>query len=255
MTGQIATVARYVLTEARRSALPWLAAASVVAALGLAGFLSRVAITEATALQASVCAALLRACAVFLVAAHVAASVVREANDKGLELALALPISRPAWYLGKLLGFAATGALIAALFALPLLAWSKSGDLAAWWLALAAEAAVVAAAALFFASALGQTVAAIAATLGLYLLARSMAAIQTIAGSPLADDSAAGQAARWLVDGLALLLPRLDAIARGDWLLYGAPPAAEFGLALAGLAIYFALLAAAGMFDFSRRNL
>jgi hypothetical protein len=148
MTGQIATVARYVLTEDRRSALPWLAAASVVVALGLAGFLSRVAITEAAALQASVCAALLRACAVFLVAAHVAASVVREANDKGLELALALPISRPAWYLGKLLGFAATGALIAALFALPLLAWSKSGDLAAWWLALAAEAAVVAAAAL-----------------------------------------------------------------------------------------------------------
>ena len=255
MHGQTATVARYVLVEARRSALPWLAAASLLAALGLAGFLSQVAITEAAALQASACAALLRACAVFLIAAHVAASVVREANDKGLELALALPMSRPAWYLGKLLGFALAGALIAALFALPLLAWAKPGDLAAWWLALAAETAVVAAAALFFASALGQTVAAIAATLGLYVLARAIAAIQMIAAGPLTGESALATAARGLVDALALLLPRLDAVARGDWLLNGAPAPADLALALAGLAIYFVLLAAAGLFDFSRRNL
>ncbi len=255
MNRAVATVARYVLVEARRGALPWLAVGGVLAALGLSGFLAQVAITEAAALQASVSAALLRACAVFLVAAHVVSSVVREANDKGLELALALPISRTSWYLGKLLGFVCAGALIATLFALPLLAWAKPADLAAWWLALAVEVAVVAAAALFFASALGQTVSAIAATIGLYLLARSIAAIQAIAGGPLAGESASGQAARWVVDAFALLLPRLDAVARADWLLYGAPPAAELALALAGLAIYFALLAAAGLFDFSRRNL
>jgi hypothetical protein len=255
MNRAIATVARYVLVEARRSALPWLAAAGMLAVLALAGFLSQVAITEAASLQASVSAALLRACAVFLVAAHVVSSVVREANDKGLELALALPISRPAWYLGKLLGFACAGALIAALFAVPLLAWAKPADLAAWWLALAVEAALVATAALFFASALGQTVSAIAATAGLYLLARSITAIQAIAGSPLAGDSTSAQAARWVIDTFALLLPQLDAVARGDWLLYGAPPAAELALSLAGLGIYVALLAAAGLFDFSRRNL
>ena len=255
MNRAIATVAHYALIEARRGALPWLSVTGVLAALGLSGFLAQVAITEAAALQASASAALLRACAVFLVATHVVSSVVREANDKGLELALALPISRPAWYLGKLLGFAGAGVLIATLFALPLLAWAKPSDLAAWWLALAAEAAVVAAAALFFASALGQTVSAVAATAGLYLLARSISAIQAIAGGPLAGESPAGQAARWVVDAFALLLPRLDAVARGDWLLYGAPPAAELAPALAGLAIYFVLLAAAGLFDFSRRNL
>lgn len=227
----------------------------MLGALALSGFLSQVAITEAAALQATACAALLRGCAVFLIAAHVVASVVREANDKGLELALALPISRSAWYLGKLIGFACAGALIAGLFALPLLAWAGPADLIAWCLALAAETALVAAAALFFASALGQTVAAIAATASLYLLARSISAIQAIAGGPLAGDSLAGQAARWLVDALALLLPRLDAVARGDWLLYGAPPAAELAQSLAGLVLYFLLLAAAGLFDINRRNL
>jgi hypothetical protein len=249
------TVARYVLIEARRSGLPWLAAGSVLGALALAGFLSQVAITEGAALQASAAAALLRGCAVFLIAAHVVASVVREANDKGLELALALPIPRYAWYFGKLLGFACAGALIASLFALPLLLWSAGVNLAAWWLALSVELALVAAAALFFASALGQTAAAIAATAGLYLLARAISAIQAIASGPLAGDSLADHAARWAMDGLALLLPRLDAVARGDWLLYGAPPAAELALSLAGLALYVVLLAAAGLFDISRRNL
>ena len=255
MNRATATVARYVLVEAWRSSLPWLAAACVLATLAFSGFLSQVAITEAASLQASVSAALLRACAIFLLAAHIASSVVREANDKGLELALALPISRPSWYVGKLLGFACAGALIAVLFAAPLLVWTKPADLAAWWLALAVETALVAAAALFFASALGQMVSAIAATMGLYLLARSISAIQAIASSPLAGDSAGGQAARWAVDSFALLLPHLDAVTRGDWLLYGAPPAAEVATALAGPAIYFLLLTAAGLFDFSRRNL
>lgn len=249
------TVARYTLVEALRSGLPWLAAACVLAALGLSAFLSQVAITEARALQASVCGALLRACAVFLIAAHVVASAAREANDKGLELALALPISRPGYYLGKLLGFTCAGALVTALFALPLLLWAKPSDLAAWWISLATETALIAAAALFFASALTQTVAAMAATAGLYLLGRSISAIQAIAGGPLAGDSLPEQAMRWSVDALALLLPRLDAVTRGDWLLYGAPPAAELIQSLAGLGLYLALLAAAGLFDFSRRNL
>jgi len=248
-------IARYTLVEALRSGLPWLAAAFIVGVLGLSGFLSRVAITEAAALQATAAGALLRACAVFLVAAHVVASVAREANDKGLELVLALPVSRAAYYIGKLAGFGFSGAMLATVFAVPLLIWANPAELAAWWLSLAAETALVAAAALFFASAMPQSLAALAAVAGLYVLGRSMSAIQAIAGGPQAADSLPADAGRWLVDALALLLPRLDAATRSDWLLYGSPPAGEFGRMLFGLLLYFLLLAAAGLFDFSRRNL
>lgn len=248
-------VAHYTLVEALRSGLPWLAAACMLGVLGLAGFLSRVAIIEASAQQVSAAGALLRACGVFLIAAHVVASVSREANDKGLELLLALPVSRPAYYLGKLSGFSCAGALLATFFALPLLLWAKPLDLVAWWLSLVAETALVAAAALFFASAMAQTVTAIAAVTGLYLLGRSMSAIQAIASAPQAGDSLIAVAARWLVDALALLLPRLDAATHSDWLLYGAPKVGEFAQTLFGLGLYFLLLAAAGLFDFSRRNL
>ena len=250
-----AIAAHYTLVEAMRSGLPWLAAACVLGVLGLAGFLSRVAIIEASALQVSAAGALWRACAVFLIAAHVVASVSREANDKGLELALALPVSRPSYYIGKLAGYSCAGLLLASFFALPLLIWAAPADLAAWWLSLAAETALVAAAALFFASAMAQSLAALAATAGLYLLGRSMSAIQAIASAPQAGDSLPAVAARWFVDALALLLPRLDAATGSDWLVYGAPRAGEFVQALSGLAIYFLLLAAAGLFDFSRRDL
>ncbi len=250
-----ATLARFVLLEARRSGLPWLAAACIVASLAAAGFLAQVALTEGRELQAAAAAALLRAAAAFLIAAHVVAAVAREANDKCLELALALPLSRPAYYLGKLAGFCACGVLLATVFAAPMLLWSAPAALLAWWLSLAMETALVAAAALFFAMALAQVAPAIAATAGLYLLGRSIAAIQAIAAGPLADEGTGARAARWVIDLLAMLLPRLDLATRSEWLLYGAPGAGELATALAGLALYFALLAAAGLFDFSRRNL
>ena len=249
-----AILARFVLIEARRGGLPWLAAGSLLAALSLAAFLSQVAITESRALQVAVLAALLRACAVFLVAAQVAASTLREINDKGMELMLSLPLSRSTHYLGRLAGFAACGAALAAAFALSLLPWAPSGAVALWGLSLACEAALVAAAALFFAMTLAQLVPAIAATAGLYLLARSIAAIQAIAAGPLAVDSIPHRLARVAVDGVALLLPRLDAVTRTEWLLYGAPSGGAYAAAIGGLALYGLLLAAAGLFDFHRRN-
>jgi ABC-type transport system involved in multi-copper enzyme maturation permease subunit len=250
-----ATVARYTLLEARRSGLPWLAVGCIVVALALAAFVSQVAITEGLRLQLAVAGALLRAGAVFLLAAHVVASVAREANDKGIELALALPLSRPAWYLGKLLGFAACGALLALAFVLPLSLWAGPAELAAWGLSLALECALIAAAALFFASALAQVVPAIAATAGLYLLARAITAIQAIASGPLAEQTIAGKIARESVNAVAYLLPQLDSVTRTDWLVYGAPAGLPYLQAIAAMALYFALLAAAGLFDFSRRNL
>lgn len=250
-----AILTRLVLLEARRSGLPWLAAGALVLGLGIAAFLSQVALTEGRALQASVLAAWLRACTVFLVTALVASSTLREMNDKGLELMLSLPLARSTHYLGRLAGFAACGGVLALAFSVPLLAWAAPAAVALWGVSLALEAALVAAAALFFSMALAQLVPAIAASLGFYLLARSMAAIQAIAAGPLAEASWTSELARRAVDLVALLLPRLDAVTSTAWLLYGAPAAAEYAAALAAIALYVALLAAAGLFDFYRRNL
>lgn len=248
-------LAHTTLLEARRSGLPWLVLGLLAAALGLAAFLSQVAVTEGRELQAALAAALLRAGAAFLLAAHVAASVVREANDKVLELALALPLSRAQYYLGKLAGYGILGLAIAAVCALPMLLWAQPAGAVLWGVSLAAELLLISAASLFFAVTLANVVPAIAATAGLYLLARSIAAIQLLARGPLAQETWTQSIARGAVDAVALLLPRLDAATRSDWLLYALPAPSDYGTAVGALILYAVLLCAAGLFDFHRRNL
>lgn len=248
------TLARLALIEARRGALPWLVIAALALGLGLAGFLSQVALTESRALELAVVASLARACALFFLAAHVASSVAREINDKGLELMLSLPIARSRQYLGRLGGFAACGAVLAFAFSAPLLFWAPATQVALWGVSLALECALIAAAALFFTISLGQVISGLSATAGLYLLSRSIASIQAMAASPVAETSAAHEIARWGVEAVALLLPRLDAVTRTEWLLYGAPASGMYAQALAALLIYIGLLAAAGLFDFHRES-
>jgi ABC-type Na+ efflux pump permease subunit len=248
-----AILARLAVVEARRGGLVWLALAAIVIAIGLGGFLSQVAITESRQLQTAVVAALLRVCAVFVIVAQVIASVRREIDDRRLEQSLALPLPRSAQYLGRLAGYALCGALLASFFALPLLLWATPATVAAWTLSLALELVLAAAAALFIAMSLPSPVTALAASAGLYLLGRSMSAMQAIAAGPLASESAVHEVARHAIDAVALVLPALDRVTRTEWLLYGLPDGRVFGAAIGSLILYSALLAAAGLFDFQRR--
>lgn len=250
------TISRFVALEARRTGMLWLFAGAAAAGLGLTSFLSQLALTEGGALQAGVLAALFRVCAVFLTATFVITSMVRESNDKGVELLLSMPISRTAYYLGKLLGFAACGCALAAAFSLLILAWSPPLAVGAWFVSLALETALMAAVSLFFVVTLAQVVPALAASASLYLLSRVIGAIQAVSSGPLLDDRAYLQkAAAWSIDAVALILPPLDRATQTVWLIYGAPAAMEF-LSIAGaLLTYGLLIAAAGLFDFHRRNL
>jgi hypothetical protein len=247
------TLARLGLIEARRGGLVWLGALVVAAGVGLGAFLGQLAITESRLLQSAVVAALLRVGAVFLLAAQVVASVHREIDARRLELMLALPLARATQYIGRLLGFVALGVLIAAAFSLPLLMWAIPAAVLGWGVSLACELALIAAVALFFAMTLTQLVTALSSTAALYLLARSIAAMQAIASGPLADDSALHALARRAVDGVALLLPGLDQATRTEWLLYGLPDARTYAAVLGGMLVYLAVVAAAGLFDFQRR--
>src|SRR2546422_4265862 len=228
-----AIFARLALTEARRGGLVWLVLATVALALALGAFLSQLALTESRTLQAAVVAALLRVCAVFVLAAQVVASLRREIDDKRLELMLALPLSRATQYLGRFAGFPSLRAALPAAFALPALLWAEPAAVLYWGISLACELALVAAAALFFAMTLASLVPALAATAALYLLARSMSAMQAIAAGPLAEETLAQELARRAVDAVALLLPALDRVTRTEWLLYGTPDWRSYALGLA----------------------
>lgn len=250
------TLARFVLKEARRTRLPLLVIAAVVAGFGLAAFLAQLALTESAQLQAAVLAAFFRVSCAFLCAAFVVTSMVRESNDKGTDLLLSLPISRTAFYLGKMAGFGAFGVIVAAAFSVVLLAWSPAAAVGAWFISLSLEMWLVTAISLFFVVTLADVVAALAATAGLYLLGRTVGSLQSISASPLAsEDGFLGRIAGWGIDAIALVLPPLGRATQTDWLLYAPPPPAEFVEISGGVALYAALITAAGLFDFHRRNL
>jgi hypothetical protein len=99
-------------------------------------------LTETREFQAAAAAVLLRFSGAFLIATYVVTSVARETGDRGLELALTLPISRLTYYAGKLAGFACCGALLAMAFAMPLLLWSPPAAVAMWCASLAMETAL-----------------------------------------------------------------------------------------------------------------
>lgn len=250
----ITTLAGATALEAVRNRLLWLAAIIVAIALGIAQFLSQVAIIESREIQSALLAAMLRAAAVFIASTFVITSMVRELNDKVTELMLSLPAPRAAYFFGKLAGYALVAAVIAVLFALPLALFARPEGVAVWAASLLCELLIMTAVSLFCVLALAQVPSAFAAVAGFYLLSRSMAAMQTIAGASLTDASLLDRAVNRIVDLIALLLPGLDRMTDTAWLLVSAPAAGVLGTILAQTAIYLALISAAALFDLYRKN-
>ena len=252
---QIRAIARYTLLEALRTRLPLLLAVALALVLALGFFVSELAVIESQRMRVSFYAAGARFAAVFIVSAHVLGSITREFNDKGIDALLALDLPRPHYILGKLGGFFAMAAAVAAITCLPLVLQSSLPAVLQWGIALALELAVVAAFSLFCIIAFGQFIPAAALVLAFYLLARSLTAIQLISAHPLSGaDTLSHTVGRWMVDGLAVVMPALDRWPQTAWLIDAPAPWQAFAVLLLQAVLYVALLAGAAMVDFQRRN-
>jgi ABC-type transport system involved in multi-copper enzyme maturation permease subunit len=255
MNSRIGTIARYTLLEALRTRLPLLVLIILLALLAASFFIDTIAVTEGRRFQTGFYAAGMRLACVFITAIYVPVSVMREFNDKGLEVLLALDLPRSHYVLGKLAGFLAIAATIAIVAALPL-AWLAGAPAALSWAAsLAFELAIVVALALFCIVTFNQLTPAASFVFAFYLLARSLTAIRLMGAHPLAGaDSLSHQVVQFVVEALALVMPALDAWTRTAWLV-NEPAAWSAILQLAGLSVlYVTLLATATMFDFYRKN-
>ena len=255
MLRHILPIARYTLLEALRNRLLWLALILVAAGLAFTQFLQQVAITESNQIQTALLAALLRVGAVFMLAGFVVTSMVREFNDKVMELVLSRPLRRSSYFLGKLAGYAAVALALALIASLPLALFAPAPRVALWGLSLACELVLVTAFALFCVLTLTQVLSALAAVAGFYLLARSISALQIMAANPLSDSISLGQkTVDFVIDAIAFLLPGLDRMTQTGWLIYGAPTPAEIMQVLAQTAVYTLLLCGGALFDLERKN-
>jgi hypothetical protein len=255
MNSRAATIARYTLLEALRTRLPVVCLVVLALLFGAGFFLEQIAITEGVRFRTGFYAAAARWTTVFIVALHVIAAVAREFDDKILDVLLALDLPRSHYVLGRLAGFAAVAAIVAAAACVPLV-WSVPVEaLAQWGISLGVELAIVAALALFCAITFNQPVPAAGFVAAFYLLARALTAMRLMSANPVAGaEDFTHQAIGLLVEGLALVLPGLEGWTSTDWLVNQPAAWAALAVIAAQGALYVALLAGAAMFDLHRKN-
>jgi phage tail protein X len=101
---------------------------------------------------------------------------------------------------------------------------------------------------------LTQLLPAATFVLAFYLLTRTITAIQLISESTLAQPGLATDYSALLADGIALLLPRLDAFTQTAWLIDAPSSPLLLTTAVLQTGLYVTLLLAAAMFDLQRKN-
>lgn len=249
------TVARQTLLEARFNRLVWLALALLLLAWLLAGFLGALAITEHRVIEAAVLASLLRLTGVLLLVLFIVASVLREQQDRQLESLLTLPEPRAAYVLGKALACAVLAVLLAAVAGLVLLLHAPASAVLPWAVSLACELLLAAAFGLLLAFTFRQTVAAVAAFIVIYCMARVMGALLLMLAQPTFAWRGWGQAfIEHFIGALAWLLPALYRFTDAGWLAQSEPAGGPLLYVLGQTAVYLPLLLLAAMVDLYRRE-
>ena len=253
---QIVTIARFTLLEAVRTRLPWLLVIVLAVIFGTAYFIQQLAITESVRLQTAFSAAATRFAVVAVLSLHVLTSIVREFNDKGLELTLSFDLPRSHYILGRLSGFALIALLAAMLATLPQLLLGPTMAALQWGLSLAMELVIMCALSLFCIVTFTQLMPAASFVAAFYLLARAITALRVMTDTPLfGGDSWSNQFLALITESLSLVLPALDRYAQSTWLIDGGVSWPAVGANVMQTALYVALLGAATLFDFQRRNL
>lgn len=249
------TIARFTLVEAVCSRLFIMVIAVVVGLSGLAEFIGELSITETSRVQASVTASLLRVFSVLSVCLFVITSVLRELNDKSLEIILSLPMPRHAYLFGKLSGFAALSLLVSIVACLPLFLYAPAARIGFWAVSLFCEHLLTVSFSLLCVLTFSNVTLSFLAVMAFYLLSRCMEALRLLSIDPvLASGAIAQEYMQFLVHALALLLPDLHAFTRSDWLAYGADVGVMKTVLIQTL-IYLTVLLSAGLFDLYRKNL
>jgi len=255
MLQRITTISWYTALEAIRGKLFWLVAGIALFCLMLGFFIGELAITESAMAQGSICAALLRLSAVFIVALFAINTVSQDLQAQRIDTLLALRLTRAEYAFGKFFAFCLIAWMIAACMSVSLLLFLSAGQVLGWGISLVLELCIVVAFALFCAISLNQMTMAVIVVMGFYILARSINAIQLMVNTPVINNmSSANEIMRLLVDLMQMVLPNLDYFTQTAWLTYGVGD----GLPLVGILlqtlIYCALLMSAALFDLYRKE-
>lgn len=252
---KVITIARYTFLEAVRNRLFPVAIAGLICLLGIAEFIGELAITETRAVQVAILAYIARWFFVLTTALFVITSMVREFNDKGVELMLSLPSSRIVYYAGKFSGFIILALVVLLALSPVLLLYTDPVSLSGWCFSLMCETAILIALSMLCLFTFSNITIAFLVVVSFYILARNMAAMQLLGTSPILESQTPSQEfMNTMINLVAYVLPDLHRFTGSDWLVYGAG-ADQLWFVFLQTAIFLAILIPAGLFDLLRKEI
>lgn len=238
-----------------RNRLLLLAILVVIISFALVEFIGDLTIAEHRVTQVAILAAFLRMSAVVVITLFVVSSTVRELQDKTLEMILAMPIHRAAYYLGKLLGFVQVALMICVLFTALLFFYAPAEQVVIWGISLLMELMLVVALGLVMLFTFKQIPPALTGVFVIYAAARSTTSIYLMSKYPIIPHTSAGQQFMdGFVEMLTWLLPGLHRFTQTEWLVYSSGEWIMLLPVMGQAFIYLALLSAIALFDFYRKN-
>lgn len=253
-TRAVRTVARDTLFEAFRGRWLWMTLLGALGVATIATFAHGLALTEQRNVGLSFAAPLARLVAVIIVSLSAISSAARERSDGSLLLALAAPMSRVSWLIGKILAFFALAALTAIILVVPIIEFAPPPLAALAWLAsLTLELALVASVSLAIGIVIPRIPWAVCGFLAFYALARDLHILQLLATR--AESYSESGTLALLVQSVTAIFPRLDLFTRSDWLLEAAPGIQTTALLALQSSMYCLLSLTAAALDLRRIRL
>lgn len=249
------TIAKYTFLEAVKNRLFTLVLTGIAGVFALGQFAGELAITETYQVQGGLAGFITRLAAVFVVSLFVITSVVRELNDKTVDMIISLPLSRYVYFLGKLCGFFLLALIFSVLLGLPLAAYAEFSSVMLWTASLFCELSVIVALCLMCLFTFGNITTAFSAVIVFYLLARSISTIQLLSRSPILESTSLSQQfMNGVIDLLAYILPDLGSFTRTEWLVYGTGNTGDLPAIVVQSMIYISLISGIALFDLYRKS-
>lgn len=248
---------RYVLLTAMRDRLFFGLLVGILAAAYISSVLGSTAMLETQQMTITFTAASARVIIMVGLIVFIGFHMRNAFDAREIDVLLSRPISRTTLVLSYWLGFIS----VATLLVLPTVAMmavlgvlNQTGFLL-WSVSLVLESWLLVSVALFAALTIRSGVGTVLASLAIYTISRMMGFfLATTKTGILFDVQEVNYGAKWLMNGISLVVPRLDFFAKSQWLIYGAKSYEDLTLFLLQALVFIPLLLAASVIDFKRKQ-
>jgi ABC-type transport system involved in multi-copper enzyme maturation permease subunit len=250
------TIIRFVLLTALRDRLFAVLLLLLVMAIGIASGLAKTSMIEQHEMTLSFSAAVARLLLAVGIIVFVCFHIRQAFDSKEIDVMLSRPISRARLVIGYWMGFSVvTAALVLVnLAVLALLQPVSMPGFLAWGGSLLLEMWIVVAIALFTSVTLRSAVSSVMASLVFYVAGRMMGFfLATVQARFVFETPWLNALTKYIVEGAAVIVPRLDMYGKSGWLIYGSA-SADWQLFLAQSVTFVPLLLAVTVVDFNRRQ-